>query len=103
MEWENINSQAIEEVTSHLSTSKETKEFLQQKNNFFRIGQKVISLAEQHKIMLEYTTLNDDFIKRLKDENRYVDPKKIGEKRPILESPSPKRRTKATKRQKTKW
>ncbi|PKB92848.1 hypothetical protein RhiirA5_443164, partial [Rhizophagus irregularis] len=36
----------------------------------------------------EYTTLNDDFKKRLENENRHQDEKKIGEKRPILESPS---------------
>uniref|UniRef100_U9SP98 Uncharacterized protein n=1 Tax=Rhizophagus irregularis (strain DAOM 181602 / DAOM 197198 / MUCL 43194) TaxID=747089 RepID=U9SP98_RHIID len=35
----------------------------------------------------EHTTLNDDFKKRLKDENRKTGEKEIGEKRPILESP----------------
>ncbi|PKC01575.1 hypothetical protein RhiirA5_456152 [Rhizophagus irregularis] len=57
------------------------------KNNFFLVGNKIISLAEQTRIFQEYTTLNDDFKKRLENENRYQDEKKIGEKRPMLESP----------------
>lgn len=61
------------------------------KNNFFLLGQKVISLAEKNNIMKAYTTLNDDFKQRLKNENRYQDEKEVGEKRPILESPSPTR------------
>ncbi|PKY28989.1 hypothetical protein RhiirB3_417582, partial [Rhizophagus irregularis] len=32
--------------------------------------------------------MNDNFKQRLENENRYQDEKKIGEKRPILESPS---------------
>ncbi|PKC02291.1 hypothetical protein RhiirA5_381074 [Rhizophagus irregularis] len=63
MEWENINLEAL------------------------RI--KVISLAEQSKILNEYTSLNDDFKIRLKDENRLTDEREIGEKHPILESPPP--------------
>jgi hypothetical protein len=35
----------------------------------------------------EYTSLNDDFTTRLKDENRLTDEREIGEKRSILESP----------------
>lgn len=53
------------------------------------MGQKVISLAEQSKILNEYTSLNDDFKIRLKDENRLTDEREIGEKHPILESPPP--------------
>ncbi|PKK56038.1 hypothetical protein RhiirC2_800888 [Rhizophagus irregularis] len=45
-----------------------------------------------HDEVLRYTTLNDDFTKRLKDENRYQDNKDVGDKRPILESPSPPER-----------
>lgn len=47
---------------------------------------------EQNKILLEYTTLNNDFKQRLKDENRYQDEKEVEDKRPILESPSPSTR-----------
>ncbi|PKK60563.1 hypothetical protein RhiirC2_793138 [Rhizophagus irregularis] len=57
-------------------------------NNFFRLKQKIISLAEKSKIFQEYTTLNDNFKKRLENENHYQDVKKVREKRPILESPS---------------
>ncbi|PKC50213.1 hypothetical protein RhiirA1_487048, partial [Rhizophagus irregularis] len=45
-------------------------------------------LAEKSKIFQEYTTLNENFKQRLENENRYQDEKKIGKKRPILESPS---------------
>jgi mRNA deadenylase 3'-5' endonuclease subunit Ccr4 len=55
-------------------------------NNIMMLGQRIISMAEQS----EYTTLYDDFKKRLKDENRKTDEKEIGEKRPILESPLPR-------------
>ncbi|PKK55459.1 hypothetical protein RhiirC2_802325, partial [Rhizophagus irregularis] len=50
--------------------------------------QKIISLVEKSKIFQEYTTLNENFKQRLENKNRYQDEKKIGEKRPILESPS---------------
>lgn len=61
-----------------------------EKNNFMLMGYKIISLAEQSKILQEYTALNDDFTARLKDENFLTDERKIGEKRPILESPKVK-------------
>ncbi|PKY54470.1 hypothetical protein RhiirA4_473300 [Rhizophagus irregularis] len=46
-------------------------------------------MAEDNDILSGYITLNDEFTQRLKDENRYQDSKEIGDKRPILESPSP--------------
>ncbi|PKY61089.1 hypothetical protein RhiirA4_485592 [Rhizophagus irregularis] len=58
------------------------------KNNFFHLRQKLLSLAEQSKIFREYTTLNEDFEQKLKNKNRYQDEKTIGEKKPMLESPS---------------
>ncbi|PKY54022.1 hypothetical protein RhiirA4_472575 [Rhizophagus irregularis] len=39
-------------------------------------------------ILQEYTTLNDEFKNRLKDENRRTDEVEVEEKRPIVESPS---------------
>uniref|UniRef100_U9UJG0 Uncharacterized protein n=1 Tax=Rhizophagus irregularis (strain DAOM 181602 / DAOM 197198 / MUCL 43194) TaxID=747089 RepID=U9UJG0_RHIID len=65
----------------------ETKKLASEYNNFFRLGHKIISLAEKSKIFEEYTTLNDNFKQRLENENRYQDEKKTGEKRPMLESP----------------
>ncbi|PKY58611.1 hypothetical protein RhiirA4_480668 [Rhizophagus irregularis] len=89
MEWEKINTDALKEVCKDKAeTLKDMKAWAMEKNNFFRLGQRIIDLAEQSKIFQEYTTLNDDFIKRLKNENRYQDEKGIREKRPILESPS---------------
>lgn len=54
-------------------------------NNFFLFGHKIISLAEFCK---NTPTLNDEFKNRLKDENRKTDEIEVGEKRPIVESPS---------------
>ncbi|GBC29497.2 uncharacterized protein OCT59_008645 [Rhizophagus irregularis] len=65
---------------------------------------KIISLAEQNEILQEYTTLNNDFQKRL-DENYMTDEREIGEKRPILESPwaeNSKRKEEKTEKNKKK-
>ncbi|CAB4474696.1 unnamed protein product [Rhizophagus irregularis] len=45
------------------------------------IGCRIISLAEQSDILRQYTTLNDDFTKRLKDENRATDDENVNKKR----------------------
>lgn len=73
-------------------------------NNFLLLEQKIISLAEQNEILQEYTTLNNDFQKRL-DENYMTDEREIGEKRPILESPcaeNSKRKEEKTEKNKKK-
>ncbi|GBC26005.2 hypothetical protein GLOIN_2v1471731 [Rhizophagus irregularis DAOM 181602=DAOM 197198] len=44
-------------------------------------GCRIISLAEQSDILRQYTTLNDDFTKRLKDENRATDDENVNKKR----------------------
>ncbi|EXX70099.1 hypothetical protein GLOIN_2v1790190 [Rhizophagus irregularis DAOM 181602=DAOM 197198] len=88
MEWERINTEALHLVSeeNNIKSLEKAKAWAMERNNFFRLGQKIISLAEKTKIFQEYTTLNDNFKQRLEDENRYQDEKKIGEKRPILES-----------------
>ncbi|PKC12968.1 hypothetical protein RhiirA5_461634 [Rhizophagus irregularis] len=90
MEWDKINAEAIHAIRREhgISSQEEARKWAMDKNNFFLVGNKIISLAEQTKIFQEYTTLNDNFKKRLENENRYQDEKNIGEKRPILESPS---------------
>ncbi|GET59600.1 hypothetical protein GLOIN_2v1881393 [Rhizophagus irregularis DAOM 181602=DAOM 197198] len=90
MEWEKINIEAVDELRKEqgINNYDEAKNWALEKNNFFLLGQKIISLAEKSKIFQEYTTLNENFKQRLENENRYQDEKKIGEKRPILESPS---------------
>ncbi|PKY56435.1 hypothetical protein RhiirA4_507245 [Rhizophagus irregularis] len=90
MEWKKINSQAIEKVTN--SFSPKEKRALEKGSppsvqSFTRIGERVIDLAEQNDIVKLYTTLNDGFERRLRDENRYQDKKEIGDKRPLLDSP----------------
>ncbi|RGB30654.1 hypothetical protein C1646_765080 [Rhizophagus diaphanus] len=93
-ELENINMDALQEVKlengleamGHL----DFKNWALETNNFLMLSKRVISKAEQNAIFREYLALNDDFTKRLKDENRKTDEKEIGEKRPTLESPSPK-------------
>ncbi|EXX54305.1 hypothetical protein RirG_235810 [Rhizophagus irregularis DAOM 197198w] len=89
MEWEKINDEAIHAIRREhgITSQEEARKWAMDKNNFFLVGNKIISLAEQTRIFQEYTTLNDDFKKRLENENRYQDEKKIGEKRPMLESP----------------
>ncbi|EXX64536.1 hypothetical protein GLOIN_2v1483079 [Rhizophagus irregularis DAOM 181602=DAOM 197198] len=89
---EKINTEAVRmiKVENGLDlkdSSQEFKNWAMEKNNFMLLGQKVISLAEQSKILQEYKTLNDDFTSRLRDENFLTDERKIGEKRPISESP----------------
>ncbi|GBC30853.2 hypothetical protein GLOIN_2v1881393 [Rhizophagus irregularis DAOM 181602=DAOM 197198] len=90
MEWERINTEALRLVSKEnkIDSMEKAKDWAMERNNFFHLGQRIISLAEQTKIFQEYTTMNDNFKQRLENENRYQDEKKIGEKRPILESPS---------------
>ncbi|PKK62303.1 hypothetical protein RhiirC2_783028 [Rhizophagus irregularis] len=90
MEWEKINKEALIELREENKITNwiEARDWALKPNNFFRIGQRIISLAEKSKIFQEYTTLNDNFKQRLENKNRYQDEKNIGEKRPILESPS---------------
>ncbi|PKK57553.1 hypothetical protein RhiirC2_797814 [Rhizophagus irregularis] len=88
MEWERINTEALHLVSKekNIDSMEKAKVWAMERNNFFLLGQKIISLAEKTKIFQEYTTLNDNFKQRLENENRYQDEKKTGEKRPILES-----------------
>jgi hypothetical protein len=53
------------------------------KNNFIRLGHKIISLAEQSNILQEYTTLNEDYTRRLKELNHSTDERTTGDKRPF--------------------
>ncbi|CAB4410368.1 unnamed protein product [Rhizophagus irregularis] len=91
MEWEKINVEAVTMMKDEMNIQgmENFNQWMQKENNYLRLGKKIISLAEQNEILLEYTTLNDDFTKRLKDNNRYQDEKEVGDKRPILDSPSP--------------
>ncbi|PKY63367.1 hypothetical protein RhiirA4_492031 [Rhizophagus irregularis] len=91
MEWEKINLEAVTMMKDEMNIQglEIFNQWMQKENNYLLLGKKIISLAEQNEILLEYTTLNNDFTKRLKDNNRYQDEKEVGDKRPILESPSP--------------
>ncbi|CAB4432995.1 unnamed protein product [Rhizophagus irregularis] len=91
MEWEKINLEAVTMIKDEMNIQglEIFNQWMQKENNYLLLGKKIISLAEQNEILLEYTTLNNDFTKRLKDNNRYQDEKEVGDKRPILESPSP--------------
>ncbi|PKB97485.1 hypothetical protein RhiirA5_433066 [Rhizophagus irregularis] len=90
MEWEKINLQVMQDILQehNLDGLENFRVWAMEKNNFFHVGNTIISLVEQNKIMEKYTTLNDNFTKRLKDENRYKNDNEIGEKRVALESPS---------------
>jgi hypothetical protein len=90
MEWEAIRSEALQVMGKEegIKDDKEIKEWALKQNNFLRLSRKIISLAEQNQIVLEYTTLNQGFTKRLKDENRNTDVKTTGDKRPLPEPDS---------------
>ncbi|CAB4418750.1 unnamed protein product [Rhizophagus irregularis] len=91
MEWEKINVEAVTTMKDEMNIQgmENFNQWMQKENNYLLLGKKIISLAEQNEILLEYTTLNNDFTKRLKDNNRYQDEKEVGDKRPIFESPAP--------------
>lgn len=86
MEWEAINLVAIEEHQEqyNLEGQEEVNGWLKKQENVTLMRKRVIELAEEQ----NYTTLNEDFTKRLEDVNRYQDEKEAGDKRPILKSPS---------------
>lgn len=46
-----------------------------------KIKKRIIETAESHDVIQRYTTLNNDFTKRIKEENREIDLKNINEKR----------------------
>jgi hypothetical protein len=66
------------------------KNLVMKTSNFLWLGRKIINLVEQSNILSEYTTLNEDSTKWLKDENLLTDKKETGDKRPKEESPSDK-------------
>lgn len=109
IEWEKIQAEAatmvrVENGFDAKDKSQEFKNWVMKENNFLLLEQKIISLAEQNEILQEYTTLNNDFQKRL-DENYMTDEREIGEKRPILESPwaeNSKRKEEKTEKKKKK-
>ncbi|PKY49349.1 hypothetical protein RhiirA4_527513 [Rhizophagus irregularis] len=90
MEWEAINLVAIEEKQEeeNLGGQEEVNQWLAKQDNMSAMRRRVIELAEEQNNFEKYTTLNDDFTKRLEDVNRHQDEKEAGDKRPILESPS---------------
>ncbi|EXX72946.1 hypothetical protein RirG_064640 [Rhizophagus irregularis DAOM 197198w] len=63
MEWERINTEALRLVSKEnkIDSMEKAKDWAMERNNFFHLGQRIISLAEQMKIFQEYTTMNDNF------------------------------------------
>ncbi|PKY49742.1 hypothetical protein RhiirA4_465844 [Rhizophagus irregularis] len=83
MEWEAIRKEALVSVGRRNNLTKKVE-------NYNTFGRRLVNIAEQNDILKEYTTLNDDFTKRLKDENREMNEKKTGDKR-IKNSPPAKK------------
>ncbi|PKY60410.1 hypothetical protein RhiirA4_484082 [Rhizophagus irregularis] len=81
---EKINYVSLQDLANNKEIINKMEEVKDIFYNMFN-RKKIISLAEQNEILLEYIMLNNDFTKRLKDENRYQDNKEIGNKKPILE------------------
>lgn len=92
MEWEAIRKEALVSVgrRNNLVNVEEIKEQTKKVENYNTFGRRLVNIAEQNDILKEYTTLNDDFTKRLKDENRETNEKKTGVKR-IKNSPPAKK------------
>ncbi|RGB32857.1 hypothetical protein C1646_762379 [Rhizophagus diaphanus] len=78
MEWEEIRTEALKNlgVEKGLRDWDKIKKWEMRTNNFLRL----ISFAEKSAILQEYTTLNDEFTKKLKDMNRKTDEKLAGGK-----------------------
>ncbi|RGB29191.1 hypothetical protein C1646_766904 [Rhizophagus diaphanus] len=62
------------------NNDQEFKDWLMKKHNFMLLGHKIISEAEQSKMLRTYTMLNKEFTSRLKDENFLTDDKELEDK-----------------------
>ncbi|CAB4392652.1 unnamed protein product [Rhizophagus irregularis] len=51
------------------------------KDRIFRDRNEIVRLAEKSKVIMEFTTLNDNFINQMNDKNREVNEKNMNEKR----------------------
>ncbi|PKY58045.1 hypothetical protein RhiirA4_479610 [Rhizophagus irregularis] len=89
MEWTIIQGETIKEMReeTQIFGKEEFKNWMLQEANYLIVAKKIIVRTENHGLFQEFAEMNEDFSKRLEDENRYQDNKEIGEKRPILESP----------------
>ncbi|CAB4403152.1 unnamed protein product [Rhizophagus irregularis] len=89
MEWKAIQGEIIDEIKEEkkMSGMNDFRKWMNEEKNYLILAKKVIIRAENHGLFQVFTEMNEDFSKRLEDENRYQDNKEIGDKRPILESP----------------
>jgi hypothetical protein len=89
MEWEAIQGAAINEVKEEkkMYGLEDFKKWMREEDNYLILAKKIIFRAENNGLFQVFAEMNEDFTKRLEDENRYQDNKEIGNKRPIFESP----------------
>ncbi|PKY55447.1 hypothetical protein RhiirA4_504256 [Rhizophagus irregularis] len=89
MEWKAIQGEIIDEIKEEkkMSGMNDFRKWMNEEKNYLILAKKVIIRAENHGLFQVFTEMNEDFSRRLEDENRYQDNKEIGDKRPILESP----------------
>ncbi|PKY60950.1 hypothetical protein RhiirA4_485300 [Rhizophagus irregularis] len=89
MEWTSIQGESIEEMReeTQISGKEEFQAWMRKDENYLILAKKIIVKTENHGLFQIFVEMNEDFTKRLEDENRYQDNKEIGAKRPILESP----------------
>ncbi|PKY56035.1 hypothetical protein RhiirA4_476009 [Rhizophagus irregularis] len=88
-EWTLIQGTMIKDMKeeAQITDHEEFKVWMRKEENYLVLAKKIITTTENHGLFQHFTALNEDFLKRLEDENRYQDNKEIGDKRPILESP----------------
>ncbi|CAB4381384.1 uncharacterized protein OCT59_027983 [Rhizophagus irregularis] len=60
--------------------------YLEKEEWSVRLKEKIIRTAESHDVILKFTSLNNSFSKRVKEENRELNEKNINEKR-VTKSP----------------
>lgn len=73
MEWEAINKTAIEKIQEEKSLQPRMKVFCKwlkkEHENFLSFQKKIVTLVEEEGLLENYIRLNNDFKKRLDDEN----------------------------------
>ncbi|PKY55121.1 hypothetical protein RhiirA4_474378 [Rhizophagus irregularis] len=73
MEWTIIQGETIKEMRekTQIFEKEEFKNWMLQEANYLIVAKKIIVRTENHGLFQEFTEMNEDFSKRLEDENRY--------------------------------
>ncbi|CAB4482411.1 hypothetical protein RhiirA5_427891 [Rhizophagus irregularis] len=89
MEWEKITVEVVQTVAMKTGINTEEQYIMDELDTeYYLIGEEIIKAAEKNEPIRKFTALNDDFTKRLKDENKSVDEKNLNEKRLKISPPA---------------